>query len=327
MKSHHTKNRFTNLPGGPPRAGKLHEWLRFFWDRIRDKPPKKLPENHVIPEEEALEKFQETKHQNTLTWLGHACFFIRHNGLNIITDPYLTKRASPFSFMGPKRFVEPGIALENLPQIDIMLISHNHYDHVDTRTLSQLPNKKSIHVVIPLKLTPLFKKMGYSNIHEMDWEERIELNGIKEDKPRVAITCLPAIHFSSRGLFDRNKTLWCGYQFFINGHNIYFAGDTAYGPIFKDIIAHYGPYDLALIPIGAYEPRSLMHAAHVDPEEAVQVGLDISAKVLVPMHWGTVKLTDEPVEEPIIRFEKAAKANNFSDEALWLLKIGETRIF
>jgi L-ascorbate metabolism protein UlaG (beta-lactamase superfamily) len=271
-----------------------------------------------MPAKLALKNYQQLKNKNTITWLGHSTFLIKLNGKTILTDPFLTDYASPFEGIGPKRYTPPGIAIADLPSIDIVLISHDHYDHCDTKAIKQLPNKKNIQVVVPLRLGKLFKKLGLKHVHELNWYESWAYEGI-------TIHALPAYHYSKRNLFTRNKSLWAAYA--IEGHNknIYFSGDTGYGSIFHDLGKKYGPFDYALLSIGSYDPPKYMLAGHLSPEQAVKVGQDLRAKTLVAMHWGTVILSDEPPLEPPLRFYHAAQSANYDYEAIWVLNIGETR--
>ena len=253
-----------------------------------------------------------------LTWLGQACFLIRLNGKLILTDPYLSSHASPSTLAGPKRFVEPGLHLDDLPDIDYLLLSHNHYDHLDSRTIRKLRDKTNMTVIVPLRLGKYFKKRGFKRVIEMDWWDSFTENGL-------VIHALPSQHWSKRTPFDRNKSLWA--SFALEGANtkVYFTGDTGYAPLFKDIGHKYGPFDYTLVGIGAYEPRAIMKAHHTNPEEAVAIGQDVSSRTLVGMHWGTVRLTDEPLFEPPGRFLQAAAQAGYDAENTWIMSIGESR--
>ena len=313
---HHLDNgQFRNPPGSPTGIATFGDLTAFFWRRLGAEPPV-VPSDHVLPQAQALAAYEATASQDTATWLGHATFLLRLRGKTVLTDPYLTKVAGPIGF-GPQRYVPPGISLDQLPPIDIILVSHNHYDHLDAKTLETLPGKARIHVVVPLQLGEFFRERGYVNVHELDWFERVVIDGIE-------LEVLPAVHFSRRGLFDRNRTLWGGFAIRAGGRSIYHSGDTAYGPIFREIGQRSGPFDLALVAIGAYEPRSIMQASHVTPEDAVQLVDDIGAETAIGMHWGTVELTDEPHFEPGPRFLEAARSAGWSEGRAQILKIGET---
>ena len=275
-----------------------------------------VPSDHVIPQAEALDAFTATNGEDTVTWLGHAAFLLRLNGKVILTDPYLSKVAGPFGF-GPERYVAPGLALDSLPPIDIILVSHNHYDHLDAKTIEAISGKQYIKVVVPLALGEFFRQRGYLNVHELDWYESVIFDSIK-------VQVLPAYHFSRRGPFDRNRTLWGGFSIRGSDFSIYHSGDTGYGPLFAEIGERAGLFDLALVAIGAYEPSSIMQAVHVTPEEAVQLVDDIGKNVAIGMHWGTVQLTDENPFEPAERFRAAAHAADWKDGRGRILKHGET---
>jgi L-ascorbate metabolism protein UlaG (beta-lactamase superfamily) len=254
----------------------------------------------------------------SITWLGHAAFLIRVGGKTLLTDPYLSEYASPLGAMGPQRFVPPGLAVGDLPPIDVLIVSHNHYDHLDLATVESLPGKERIVVLVPLGLGDVFRERGYVDVRELDWHQSVEFDGI-------TVTALPAIHFSRRGYSDINRTLWMGTMIDSGRSRIYFSGDTGYGPVFARLGAKYGPFDLALVPIGAYLPESIMSPVHTTPEEAVALGLDLRAQVLLAHHWGTVVLSDEPPFEPPGGFLAAGHLRGLADDRLWLLRIGETR--
>lgn len=317
---HHRRRRiqkFRNPPGGPKRKFSLYKRLYYFIRRLSHLPPP-LPDTFITPKEEALAWYEYLKDKNTLTWLGHSSFIIKLHGKTILTDPFLTDFASPIAGLGPKRFSPPGIAIADLPPIDIIIVSHDHYDHCDVRTIANLPHKHDIDVVVPLHLGKLFKRYGYSKIHELDWHDKWSHGG-------VHITALPAYHYSKRHLLTRNRTLWAAYAIRSNEQNIYFSGDTAYGAVFSDIGKDYGPFDYALVSIGSYDPPYFMLASHLSPEQAVQVGKDLRAKRIVAMHWGTLILSDEPPLEPPLRFHHAAQSAHFPYQDIWILNIGETR--
>lgn len=278
-----------------------------------------VPKGHVVPRSEAVRDLQRhvAEPEDFLTWLGHASFLIRVGGLTVLTDPYLTTFAGPAG-LGPRRYVKSGVPISALPAIDVLVVSHNHYDHLDERALARLPHKDRMTVIVPLRLARFFRERGFPNVIELDWHERYEIRG-------VTITALPVVHWSRRSGFDTNRTLWAGFALKSEAHHIFFGGDSGYGPIFSDIGDAYGPFDTALLGIGAYEPREMMKASHATPEEAVQMGRDLKARRIVGMHWGTVLLTVEPPFEPPERFRKAADAEGYEPENAWIMRIGETR--
>jgi len=264
---------------------------------------------------------KKNKDLQTLTWLGHSTLLIQYNGINILTDPHLTKRASPFSFAGPERYTSPGLLIEDLPVIDLIVISHNHYDHLDKLTIENLFEKQSKnppHIFVPLKLKKWFLNLGIENVTELDWNE-------SEKFREWVIHAVPVQHWSSRTLWDRNKTLWAGWVLETNGFRFFFAGDTGYSKDFENIGKKFGQFDLAAIPIGGYEPRWFMKAHHVNPEEAVQIHHDINSRYSIGIHWGTFILTDEPVDDPPRLLRVAAANSGLKTKEFFVMKHGETK--
>jgi len=315
--NHHTQNGFRNYPVIPdlPPVG-----AAFYFRRILGSfylPD--VPGEHFLSEKDAISQFRQLNGGNSITWLGHATFLIRLNGMTILTDPFLTEFASPLWEFGPRRYVQPGISLDNLPPIDMVVVSHNHFDHLDAETVESLQGKEKIHVFVPLGLKPFFKDRGYTNVEELDWKQSSSYGGID-------LTALPVVHFSGRGLNDKNKTLWCSWSISSQSGKVFFSGDTSYSPtIFKTIGKEYGPYDLGIVSIGAYKTRKHVPASHLTPEEAVKVAVETNSNIAVAMHWGTIELSDEPPWEPPVRFKKAAQDNGISFDQTWVMKIGETR--
>jgi len=314
---HHITDGFQNYPlvPPPPSLGPGFYldriWSSFFLPEV--------PENHYLPEEQALSQFQQLKDKNTLTWIGQSTFLIKINGKIILTDPFFSDYAGPFS-MGPKRFVKPGISMRNLPPIDVILISHNHYDHLDEEFVKALPGKENIHVFVPLKLKSFFTERGYIHVHELDWNESFSIFDFQ-------ITSLPTVHFSGRGLSDKNQTLWCSWSIVSPFGKYYFAGDTAYSTaIFKDIGKKFNSFDLAMLTIGTYGNRKYGVNNHTTPEEAINIGIELDSTIFVGMHWGTIEMSDEPMFEPAKRFKEAGEKAGLSAEQVWLMKIGETRL-
>jgi N-acyl-phosphatidylethanolamine-hydrolysing phospholipase D len=316
---HHTANGFRNPPGSPGRGGDFGDWAGFFFRRFAQRPSEVvLPDGHVLAEGEVRAGLNGQNGADSVTWLGHASFLIRLDGCTILTDPFLTDYASPLAPLGPKRFAPPALRPEQLPPIDIVLLSHNHYDHLDLPTIEALADKQRIQAIVPLRLAGYLESRGYPKVQELDWHDRTEAHGL-------GLTALPAIHFSKRTLFDRNQTLWTGYAIESRRKRVLFAGDTAYGPIFAELAAGLDRFDLALLPIGAYEPRLLMRGSHTNPEEAVQIARELRVERIVAMHWGSIALTDEPPFEPPERFRRAASAAGYRDDKAWVMRIGETR--
>ena len=257
----------------------------------------------------------------TATWIGHATFLVQMENLTFLTDPIWSNRPSPVPFAGPNRYVKPGMALEDLPPIDFVVISHNHYDHLDIPTLRKLAKRNTETVFfVPLGNAKLLRKKGIQRVEEMNWGEAINFK-------TATIHCLPTQHWSKRSLTDTRKTLWSSWAITGPQKRFYFAGDTGYFSGFNSIGQALGPFDLAAVPIGAYAPRAMMKSSHMNPEEAIQAALDLRAKKAVAMHFGTFNLSDEPLSEPPMRFKAAAEKTALAGEHSWVLNIGETRQF
>ena len=236
-------------------------------------------------------------HEIVATLINHATVLIQTEGLNIITDPIYSKRASPFSFLGPRRYTAPGVAFDDLPAIDAVLISHNHYDHMDLATLKRLANRDKAEIYVPLANKELLEKHGIRNVTELDWWESADLwNG-------VTISCVPAQHFSARAISDRNKTLWSGYVIRPStAGDIYFAGDTGLGMFVDQIAARFpSGFRLGMLPIGAFKPEWFMHEVHISPDEAFAIQKQLKIKDVLAIHFGTFKLADDGQDEPANR--------------------------
>ena len=318
-KPHHTKSGFRNLYIHH-NAGSF-DFLKWRFQRIGLSVPG--PEDYDFPLNENDRQFLKNNQDKiTLTWIGHATVMLRINGKTILTDPHFSDRASPVSWAGPKRVTRPGILLKDLPHVDMVLISHNHYDHLDKETVKALhnrPNGDRTRFFVPLKLKKWFQDQGIENVSELDWWENRAADGI-------TITAVPVQHWSKRSMFSRNKSLWCGWVVNTDNFKFFFAADTGYCPIFKQIGEKLGPFDLSAIPIGAYEPRWFMKPHHVNPEEAIMIHQDVMSKQSVAIHWGTFILTDEPLDEPLKRLKSARKAKNIPESSFAVLKHGETII-
>lgn len=268
-----------------------------------------LPPQHPIPDDEVV-----------FTFVNHSTFLIQARGINILTDPIWSKRASPFQWVGPKRMRPPGIRFEDLPDIDLVLISHNHYDHLDINTVERLQQVFKPLFITPLGVSQILKNHGIFNAVELDWWEDRTFND------RVTVSGVPAQHFSGRGLSDRDKTLWCGYVVQFPQGNIYYAGDTGYNGIFKEIGRRFAPIHTALIPIGAYRPRWFMSPIHVDPKEAVRIHKDVNAERSIGMHFGTFPLADDGMHEPVKDLAKARTEYGLVEEEFRTLEEGESLI-
>ena len=249
-------------------------------------------------------------------WIGHSSFIINNYDLNIITDPIFSNRASPLSFLGPKRLIKPAISYKNLPKIDVVVISHNHYDHLDLDSIKKLNsiNPKTIFLV-PLKLKNWFLNKGIKNVFEFEWWQSKTIKN-------TTFTFVPVQHWSRRGLFDKNKSLWGGWWIENENIKLLHLGDTGYSKDFIEINKRLGNPDIAFIPIGAYEPRRIMKKSHMNPEEALDAALDLGAKKSIGMHWGTFILTTEPIREPKIILNDLVTKNNLDDNFFVTIKPG-----
>ena len=246
-----------------------------------------------------------------LTWIGHATYLVQLGGRSILTDPILSPRVAVLA-----RNVAPGLTYETLPSIDVALVSHNHFDHMDAPTLRRLG--RSVTFVVAKGLAPWFRHHGLNKVVELGWWEHTDVGGVR-------ITFVPSQHWSRRGLLDENKTLWGGFVMESDGKRVYHSGDTAYFTGFKEIGARFGKIDAALLPIGAYAPRWFMRPQHMNPEDAVTAFTDLGAEQFFAMHWGTFKLTDEPLDEPPTFLQDVWHARKLETERMNILAIGETR--
>jgi N-acyl-phosphatidylethanolamine-hydrolysing phospholipase D len=307
---------FRNPEGSPVRANDVKFSYRTF---IKEK--KKIditvPKYHVIDKKIVKENLEKLKNDDYIAWIGHATFLIKLGETTIITDPVFSKNAGPLVF-GPKRYVEPAIELKEIPKTDVFLLTHNHYDHQDMSTIREFPYKDA-KVLVPLKLGKYFKK--YKDVNEMDWYDEIQINS------DLKITFLPAVHWSKRSLTDTNKTLWGNFLIEYKNKKIFFACDTGYGNVYKDLGKKYGPIDLSMINIGAYDFRPMFEKSiyHTTPEEALNIAQDLKSKKVLGTHWGTFVLSLEPIMEPPVRFKDNAEKFGFKKEDTITFNIGEIR--
>ena len=256
-----------------------------------------------------------------VTWIGHATVLVQYRDINFLTDPHLTERPSPVDYFVQKRFTPPALSYEELPKIDFILISHNHYDHLDHRTVDMFGN--SVMWYVPLGLKSWFIERGINSdkVIELDWWETHQFN------KKVNVTFAPAFHWSKRKPWDKDKSLWGTWSIMIENFNSWFAGDTAYDEkLFKEIGRRLGPYQLSFIPIGAYAPRYFMATQHVDPAQAVLIHKDINSEKSIPIHWGTFQLSHEPFLEPPELLAEAMKLEQLPKNQFEPIKIGETFI-
>ncbi len=313
---HFNGHRFFNpFPGFEPRsAGDVLKW--FVWDRLTGKRKVPNPRKAILPLATSHpEILKENRTRFSVTWIGHSTLFIQLDGVNILTDPIFSARCSPFSFIGPKRAVPPGIPLDRLPPIDLVVISHDHYDHLDKATIERLGNRPLY--VVPIAIGKILRSWGITHFTELDWWDSLKFNGL-------TIVCTPAQHFSGRTPLGQNRTLWASWLL-KGSSSFYFGGDTGYFPGFSAIARKEGKIDYAALPIGANEPRWFMKPVHMNPADAVRAFLNLNAQVLLPIHWGTFQLGDEPLDEPPKMLVKGAEKEGIAPERLWILKHGETR--
>ncbi len=312
----------------------LGELLRWQWQRRRDglPPPPTVPTPTQAPDLAFIHRNARAPRMTpAVTWVGHATMLVQAGALNVLTDPVFSKRVSPVKFAGPSRAYAPGVALAELPHIDVVVISHNHYDHLDRSSilaLSRQPGGAPLYLS-PLGLKRWLNKLGIDNAVELGWWQQHAHAGVE-------FHCTPAQHWSGRSLSDRNKTLWCAWAVLGADLHWFFTGDTGYSADFADTRRHFaarqtlengGGFDIALVAVGACLPRWFMHLQHVDLQEAVQLHLDLGAKRSVGVHWGTFSLSDEPLDQPIHELAAARRAKGVSEEDFFIVPIGATRTF
>lgn len=256
-----------------------------------------------------------------LTFINHITFLIQLPGLNILTDPVYSERVSPFASLGPRRVRDPGLPFEQLPPIDMVLVSHNHYDHLDLATLIRLERGHHPMFVTGLGNRAFLEQFGLQNVSELDWWQAVDAHGAN-------VSFTPAQHWSGRGgRRTRNHTLWGGFNVRVAGAQVFFAGDTGYGPHFREIHERFGPPDIALLPIGAYEPRWFMRPQHMDPEDAMQAHIELEAQVSIGTHFGCFQLTDEGIDDPVTEMTAARARHGLPASSFRVLETGETRVF
>jgi len=293
-----------------------------FWKGLRMwmSTPKATWPKHV--ENKAIPNLQYTldDKQIAVTFVNHVTFLLQLPGLTIVTDPVWSKRASPFSWLGPIRVREPGVKLADLPPIDLVLLSHNHYDHLDVHTLRKLHAQFAPQFYIAQGDGRILNQININSWHELDWWNTVQINA------NTKITFTPMQHWSARSLRDQCQSLWGSYVIEHNGKKIFFGGDGGYCSHFKDIHARFGDFDLAFIGIGAYEPRWFMQNMHTNPEEAVLIHQDLHCKLSIGMHFGTFQLSAESIEQPLIDLHAAKQLYNIPEQQFVTLNEGETRL-
>ena len=314
---HHLPNGSFRNPEGSPERSENIKWSYRVFNKEKKKLNIEYPSDHIINSEEVLNNLELYKNEDYVAWIGHATFLIKLGNTTIITDPLFSKNAGPLIF-GPKRYASPAIKLNEIPKIDLFLLTHNHYDHLDYSTIRSFPYKES-RVLTPLKLSKYFIKNGFKHVNELDWYDEIKIN---DD---IKVTLLPAVHWSKRTLTDTNKTLWGNFLIEYKNKRIFFGCDTGYGKIYKKLGQQFGPIDLTFINIGAYDFRPMFNKSiyHATPEEALNIAQDLKSNKVIGMHWGTIVLSLEPIMEPLIRFKNSAEKYNFKKDDAIIFKIGQ----
>jgi N-acyl-phosphatidylethanolamine-hydrolysing phospholipase D len=253
----------------------------------------------------------------TATWVGHSTVLLQVHGNNILTDPIWSRRAGPVRFAGSRRYTPPGLAFEDLPRVDIVLITHDHYDHLDSRAVRRLAAEHDPVFFVPLGLRRWMRRRGITNVTECGWWDAVEHDGVR-------LTCAPAQHFSSRGIADRYRRLWCSWAIGRKAFRAFFCGDTGYFPGFRDIGARLGPFDVAFLPIGAYLPREVMKPVHMSPAEAVKAARDLRARTMIPIHWGTYVLALDYGEMSVRELQRVVAENRPEGLTVKPMRHGET---
>ena len=317
---HHLPDGTFRNPEGSPKRDENVKWSYKIFLKEKRKLDMTVPKEHVVNKEKVISDLKKYKDDDYILWIGHASFIIKLGDTTIITDPVFSKNAGPLIF-GPKRFTDPALDLNEIPNIDLFLLTHNHYDHLDTRTVKRFPFKKA-KVMLPLRLGKYFTRNGYRDVNEMDWYDSLKVND------KIKITFLPAVHWSKRSLTDTNKTLWGNFLIEYNEKKILFACDTGIGKIYKDLGNKFGPIDLTIINIGAYNfypiiPYRDKSVYHTNPEEALSISKDLKSRKVLGMHWGTFVLSLEPIMEPPIRFKDNAEKYGFDKKDAIIFKIGQ----
>lgn len=292
VSDHFDGKKFINPGGVEPMGFKdLFKWMRTRqrgeWNELKEVPPGPPPAEKI--EGDSI----------VVTFVNHSTFLIQTLGQNILTDPIWSERAGPVSFAGPRRMRPPGIRFEDIPTVDIILLTHNHYDHLDIKTLKKLSAEYGPKIFCPLGVSAYLEKNGIGNVSEMDWWDELSID------QGLSLLCTPAQHFSGRGMFDRDRTLWCGFALQTEKGSIYYSGDTGYGDFFNEIAHRISPVRLSFLPIGAYKPQWFMSSIHTSPEDAVRIHQIIKSPKSIGMHFGTFPLADDGMLEPVFALREA----------------------
>ena len=314
---HLSDGTFRNPKGSPVVISRSRKFSYRTFSKLRKNVNLNFPKEHVVEKDKVKSDLEKYKNDDYIAWIGHATYLIKLGNTTIITDPVFSKNAGPLIF-GPKRFTKPALDLNEIPKTDLFLLTHNHYDHQDMSTIRNFPYKDA-KVLVPLNLGKYFK--SYEDVNEMDWYDYKNINS------ELKITLLPAVHWSKRSLTDTNKTLWGNFLIEYKNRKILFACDTGYGNIYKELGEKYGPIDLTMINIGAYNFKPMFDKSiyHTTPEEALNVAKDLKSKKVLGMHWGTFVLSLEPIMEPPVRFKENAENYGFKREDAITFNIGELK--
>ncbi len=323
-KSHHRSDGFVNTDGSriEKNADDLWAWVKENFNSGLPKPPSTFIQGYnfpvVTPDREWLTN---NRTQTSFTWLGHATMLLQTGGLNVVLDPIFSERASAVQWLGPKRKVPVPLQIKELPSIDVVLISHNHFDHMDADSVTELARQfPAVRFLVPLGTERWFRQYGIANVRGMDWWETDTLKG-------TGFHFVPARHWSVRNFLDRNENLWGGWVVKNAAHSFFFSGDTGYSNDFKDIGARFGGFDLAALPVGAYEPRWFMRDQHINPDEAVKIHQEVKARKTVGVHWGTFELSMESLDAPLGDVPAAVEKAKLASDEFILIKHGETLKF
>ena len=320
-KYHHTEDGFRNLQGSiyKKESSFFKSSYRFTIGRIfeESRPPIIIPKDYSISDKEAINLWNQTS-GDKITWIGHMSTLIKLDDKHILTDPFFSDYASPIPPFGPKRIVKASIGIKDLPQIDIVIISHSHYDHLDLPSLENLPNKENITIITPLKVSQYFNHLNFKKVIELDWHDSVKIGSI-------TFTAMPVTHWSKRYIFKTNDTLWAGYSIVSKNKRIFFSGDLEYASYYKKLGEKYGPFDLAILSISPYKPKEIMRGSHCEPKNCLKLALDLKAKKFMPIHWGTIMLGYNALYEPLNDFVQGAKELGIKKNQLFIFKIGETK--
>lgn len=324
--AHHAPDGTFRNPWGLPES-RFAGLLKWRWSRIRHPLPRDDGARSLRAVASSVRQPRAGDNEIAVTWVGHSTLLVQLGSLNVLTDPVWGERASPWRAIGPRRVVPAALPIEALPPIDVVLQSHNHYDHLDAWTVRTLAAAHpTAQWIVPLRLGRLLRSLGVREVSELDWWAEARLGD-------TTVACTPARHFSARTPLDRNRTLWCGFAVAGSAGRFFYAGDTGLHPEFERIGERFGPFAVSAIPIGAYEPRWFMQPVHVNPDDAVSAfralhlhhGRRMHA-TMVGVHWGTFRLTDEPILEPPRRTRDAWARAKLPEEDLWILAHGETKV-